>query len=249
MVNNSEADVHTKGSCVEPSVKREDLQRGWIGLGTALDWIAQRGQPLSRHLYPAREDTANETFVAAMADLPSEFAESLVRGQFEDGPLTLVPIPSGIWRLTATSDANDADLPYRLIGTDEGDPCEGAILGMHVAGYRKVQIQSAFILDRWPEHTPAIEPVPTRATSRADVRRLVESMIAKTPQELAPLSQDEMENLIRTMKPAAPRDMVRELYRAHYPNLKRGPKGQRDPERKAQLEKFRGELIAAKLRN
>lgn len=249
MDKKSNADSHTKGSYVEPSVKREHLNKRWIGLGTALDWIAQRGQPLSQELYPAREDAANEAFVATMADLPSEIAESLVRGQPEEGPLSLVPIPSGIWRVTATSDANDAGQPYRLIGTDEEDPWEGAILGMHVAGYRKVQIQSAFILDRWPEHTPAIEPVQIRAASRAKVRRLVESIFAKTPQELAPLSQDEMENLIRSIKPAAPRDMVRELYRDHYPNPKRGPKGQRDPARNARLEKFRGELIAAELRN
>ena len=117
-------------------------------------------------MYRDREDEADEALVATLADLPSEIAESVVRGDPEEEPGLLVPIPSGIWRQTATSDANDARQPYRLIGTDDDGPWEGAILSVHVAGYRKVQIRSAFIIENWPEHTMEIEPVPIRADQR-----------------------------------------------------------------------------------
>lgn len=74
-------------------------------------------------------------------------------------------------------------------------------------------------------------------------------IIAMAPETLAPISQSEMECLVRSLMPVAQRDLVRELHRGIYLHPKRGPKGQRDPDRKARLEKFRKELISAELRN
>jgi|GEM_PF-1668293 len=250
MDDNFEADSRANDDDVKPSVTREDLNKTWIGLGAALEWIALRGQPMSRRSYSDRENEADEALVATLADLPSQIAESIVRGEPEEDRRRLVPIPSGIWRQTATSDANDAGQPYRLIGTDDDEPEEAAILGVQVGGYRRIQIRSSFILENWPEHELGIETLPiSPAVARAKVRRLVEMIVAEAPVSLAPISQSEMEYLVRSVLPAAPRDLVRELHRQIYPNPKRGPKGERNPDRKAQVEKFREELISAELRN
>lgn len=250
MDDNFETDPCANGADVEPLVKREDLNKTWIGLGVALEWIARRGQPMSLKSYRYHENEADEALVATLADLPSEIAESIVRGEAEEDRRRLVPIPSGIWRQTATSDANDDNQPYRLLGTDDDDEWEGAILGAHVSGYRRIQIRSSFILENWPKHEVGIEMLPiSPAVARAKVRRLVEMIVAKAPVSLAPISQGEMECLVRSVLPAAQRDLVRELHREIYPNPKRGPKGERNPDRKAQVEKFREELISAELRN
>jgi len=249
MNDKSEADPHEQDPLVEPLVKREDLNKTWIGLGVALEWIALRGQPMSLKSYRDRENEADEALVATLADLPSQIAESIVRGEPEEDRRRLVPISSGIWRQTATSDTNDAAQPYRLIGTDDDDPWEGAILGVNIPEYRRIQIRSAFILKNWRENELRIEPLPTPAVSRPKVQRLVEIIISKAPEDLKPISQSEMEHLVRSLVPAAPRDMVRQIHREHYRNPKRGPRGKRDPDRKARLKKFRDELISAELHN
>ncbi|MCQ2005702.1 hypothetical protein [Rhizobium sp. NRK18] len=250
MDDNFEADSRANDADVNPSVTREDLDKTWIGLGAALEWIALRGQPIPRELYRGREEEADEALVATLADLPSEIAEAIVRGEPEEDRRRLVPVPSGIWRQTATSDFNDSGQPYRLIGTDDDDPWEGAILGVQVGGYRRIQIRSSFILENWSEHELDIETLPiSSAVARAKVRRLVEMIVAETPVNLAPISQSEMEYLVRSVLPAAQRDLVRQLHREIYPNPKRGPKGVRNPDRKIRIEKFREELISAELRN
>lgn len=249
MDDDFEADSRANDAVVNPSVMREDLNKTWIGLGAALEWIALRGQPMSLKSYRDRENEADEALVATLADLPSEIAESFVRGEPEEDRRKLVPIPSGIWRQTATSDYNDSGQPYRLIGTDDDDPSEGAILGVGIAGYHRIQIRSAFVLENWRENELRIEPLPTPAVSRPKVQRLVEIIISKAPKNLKPISQSEMEHLVRSLVPAAPRDMVRQIHREHYRNPKRGPRGKRDPDRKARLKKFRDELISAELHN
>ena len=108
MGDKSEADLHEQVPEVAPLVKRKHLNKTWIGLGAALEWIALRGQPMSLKLYHDRENEADQALVAALADLPNEIAESIVRGEAEKEPGVLGPIPSGIWRQTATCDANDA---------------------------------------------------------------------------------------------------------------------------------------------
>lgn len=130
MNEKSDADSHEQDPVVEPFVKREHLNRTWIGLGAALEWIALRGQPIALKSYRDRENEADEALVAMLANLPSAFAESVVRGEEAGAADILVPVSSGIWRQTATSDTNDADLPFRLIGTDDHDECEGAIIRM-----------------------------------------------------------------------------------------------------------------------
>nr|WP_272212709.1 hypothetical protein [Marinicella sp. W31]MDC2878619.1 hypothetical protein [Marinicella sp. W31] len=249
MDDNFEAGSRANDADVKPSVTREDLNKTWIGLGAALEWIALRGQPIPRESYRDREDEADEAFVARLVDLPSKVADSIVRGVPEEDTRKQVSIPSGIWRQTATSDVNDADRPYRLIGTDDDDQWEGAILGVQVAGYRRVQVRSAFILENWPEHTLEIETDRKRAVSRAEVRRLIDIIVARTPASLAPISKDDIADLVRSIIPEAPRDMVRDLLGDFFPNPKRGPKGKRDPQRKSRLQKYREELIAAELRN
>jgi len=66
--------------------------------------------------------------VSTLADLPPAIAESVVRGVEAGAADVLVPVSSGIWRQTATSDANDADQPFRLIAFDEQDEWEGTII-------------------------------------------------------------------------------------------------------------------------
>jgi hypothetical protein len=235
---------------VQPSIKREHLNGSWVGLGAALDWITLRGQPISRGLYHDREDKADAALVATLADLPSEIGESVVRGEPEEAPGKLVTIPSGIWRRTATSDANDAGQPYRMIGTDDDDSWEGAILGVHVAGYRRIQIRSAFILEKWPEHTLDLEPVPLGpAASPAAVRRVIETAIALTDDEMAPISQREMLTLVKRCLPNARRTQVRDICTELMPSPKPGPKGERDPDRQRHIEELGQKLITAQLHN
>jgi len=250
MDHNSQADSHKVGLYVEPSAKREHLNKYWIGLGAALDWIALRGQPISPELYRDREDKADEELVATLGDMPSDIAEAIVRGEPDEEPGILVPIPSGIWRRTATSDANDAGQPYRLIGTDDDDPWEGAVLGAHVVGYRKIQIQTAFILEKWPEHTLDIEPTPLGpAAALTAVRRVIERVIATADDEMAPISQREMLTLVKRRLPNARRTQVREIYAKLIPAAKPGPKGRRDPDRQRHIEELGYKLMAAQLHN
>jgi hypothetical protein len=139
---------------VDPPVTRDDLRNFWVGLGAAIEWTAMRGRPMSVELYFVQEHKAAEALVAKLSDLPADIAESLVRGVPDSAGGPLVPIPSGIWRQTATCDANDAEQPFRLIGTDYDDVFEGAIYHVQAnyssdkrpTGYRRVQIHSNFIL-------------------------------------------------------------------------------------------------------
>ncbi len=244
---------------VQPPVTRDDLKKFWIGLGAAIEWIAMRGQPMSVKLYLAREDEAGEALVAKLADLPSEIAESLVRGAIEDKDSPLVAIPAGIWRQTATSDANDIGQPYRLVGTDDDNELEGAIYSVPVTGdrdaqapgYRRVQIRTDFILDNWPEYTTDIEPSSPirRVVAQAEVRRMIEKIVAMTPEDLAPLTQREIFELVGRCISDAPRDMVRQFYREIMPNSKPGPRGGRNPDRKLRIQELGEKLIAAQLPN
>lgn len=208
-----------------------------------------------------RDEYASEQLVALLSDLPPLAAEALVRGAAEAREGQLVPIPSGIWRQTSTSDSNDATQPYRLIGTDDDCEWEGAILGLHVSGYRRVQIRSDFILDNWPEHTFEIEPPPTRdVVAVAELRRVIEKIDALTPSDLAPLTQREMVHFATRLMPGARRDRVRELYKDLRSPLKSGsqdlrsplkpgPRRRRDPDRELRLKELGEKLIAAQLHN
>lgn len=179
MDEKSNADSHEQDPVVEPLVKREHLNRTWIGLGAALEWIALRGQPIALKLYHDRQDAADEALAALLSDLPSAVAESVVRGAEAGAVGILVPVSSGIWRQTATSDANDADLPFRLIGTDDHDEWEGAILRTsqqklqegECPGYERVQIQSAFVLENWPENTFDIKPARPRVAEKREAEK------------------------------------------------------------------------------
>lgn len=240
---------HVLADCiVQPTIVLDDLRRNWIGFGAAIEWIAMRGQPLSLQSYWARDDDAAEALVSELADLPPPIAESLVRGVAEDESGPLVPIPSGIWRLTATSDANDEEQPYRLIGTDDFCEQDGSIRGLHVSGYRRIQIRTDFIRDNWPENTDHIVPSPTKRVAQAQLRRLLEKIVAMTPQELAPLTQREMFKLARLRMPSVSRDFVRHFCGQVWPNPP-GPRGPRDPERSLRVKELGGELIAAQLPN
>lgn len=259
MEDNSEGGPHENGPVVEPWVTREHLKKTWIGIGAALEWIALRGQPIPQELYRAREDEADEVFVATLADLPPEIAESVVRGVETGGAdELLVPVKSGIWRQTATSDANDAGQPFRLIATDEQKAWEGIIVRVSARsvqeggcpGYERLQIRSAFILEKWPEHTLDLEPVPLGpAAALADVRRMIETVIAMVGDEMAPISQREMLTLLKRCLPNARRTQVRDTYAELMPAPKPGPKGARDPDRQRHIEELGQKLIAAQLHN
>ena len=181
--------------------------------------------------------------------MPPDIAEALVRRAREGEPVPLVPIPSGIWRQTARSDANDAGKPYRLIRTDDEDDheWEGSILGQHVPGYRRIQILTDFIRDNWPEHTSEIKFSTIRpAIAQAELRRLIEKIAAITPADLASLAQKELLKLVRRCIPTALRNIVVQFASEIIPKPKRGP---RDPDRIRRFQKLSGELIAGQLDN
>lgn len=249
MVENGKRDEPVDERIVQPDIKPEQLEAHWIGLGAAIEWIAMRGQPLSLKSYWARDDDAAEALVSELADLPPPIAESLVRGVAEDASGPLVPIPSGIWRLTATSDANDEDQPYRLLGIDNYCEHDGSILGVHVSGYRRVQIRTDFIRDKWPDHKNDIAPSPAKRFAPAEILRSIERIIAMAPQDLLPLTHREMFGLVRRCMPSVPRDSVRDVYGEHWANSKPGPRGPRNPERNLRVKELGGELIAAQLPN
>jgi hypothetical protein len=251
-------------STLQPLIIREDLKKFWIGLGVAIDWIAMRGQPMSARLYSERVDKALEALVEALADMRPEIAKALVQGVEKGKPGLSVPVDSGIWGQTATSDANDAGQSYRLCWTDYNREWDGMILAVcdssrrvsdyPVLGYSRVQIQADFILKNWPEFKTDIEPSPIRRVfAPAEVEHWIEKIVAMTPVDLAPLTQREIVELVKRCIPAAPRDVIRDYYRNHRPNLGPGPRSRRDPNRKLKIqklgEKLGDELIAARLLN
>jgi hypothetical protein len=245
-----ETSQQTGGEVVHPSVTQSDLDTAWIGFGAAIDWIVMRGQPMIMAQYRQLEDKADERLVALLSDMPSEVAEAQVRGAREGEPGPLVPIPSGIWRQTATSDATDSGKVYRLIATDDDDEWEGAILGRHVVGYRRVQVRSNFIRENWPEHTPDITTAAIRpAIARAELRRLIERIVAMTPPVLAPLSHREVLQLAKRCMPSAPRMLVRQIFGQLMPGKKRGPRGPRSMDRQSEILELGRQLIAAQLHN
>jgi site-specific recombinase XerC len=99
-------------------IKLADFDGYWIGIGAALDWIAMRGEAMPLALYFQCYDEGAEALVQLLCDMPDDEASRLVRGLDVNGGGLLGPVPSGIWPLTATSDSNDAGMPYRLTGTD-----------------------------------------------------------------------------------------------------------------------------------
>lgn len=246
----SEGDPHATEELVQPHILRIHLEGTWIGLGAAIEWIALRGQPVLLHLYSRLEDEAAEQLVGILADLPPELAEANVRGVPENGEGLLVPVPSGIWRQTATSDENDQGQPFRLIGTDDHDEWAGQIVGLHASGFVRIEIRTHFILDNWRENERGPKPRPARrAVARAELRALIEKIVASTPDHLVPLTQTEVVDVVRACKPNAPRDLIREFFEEFRPELKTGPRGPRDPDRRLRVQKFREKMIAAQLRN
>lgn len=250
MISDDNRRKNQDGLVVAPHVTILDLGSTWIGLGAALDWITMRGQSLDLAQYRKREEQAYKELVVALGDLPTQIAEDLVRGEKEDVSGPLVPLPAGIWRQTAISDADDAGKHYRLIGTDDDDEWDGAVLGIHVPGYRRVQIRSSFVRDNWPEHRVETNPVSLRqAVSRADLRRLIERVMAAAPAELRPLTQAEITQIVRRLMPGASRDSVRELIMELQPNRRRGPRGPRNRNRANEVAQFGDSLLSAELHN
>lgn len=235
---------------LQPTATKKHLDSVWIGIGLALDWIAMRDQPMPAQDYNARHDEAASALVDLLADMPADIVESCVRGVVEGYPGLLVPIPSGIWRQTAATQSNEDHRPYWLVGVGDDDEDEGVISGPQVRGYRKVQIRADFIADNWPETTLAIVPVKSRpAVAKADIRRTIEQIIAQTPEELRPLANGEITDIVLRRMPHASRDIVRACVRDIQHDPKRGPKGPRQPDRSQKLQEFGGRVLAAKLQN
>ena len=235
---------------VQPGIQWSDLDGYWIGMGAAMEWIAMRGQPMSAAEFQKRENEADAALVSLLADMPTALAETMVRGNKvnEDGPL--VPIPGGIWKQTATSFLHFPAKPYFLIGADDDDEWDGAILGHRVQGYVRIQIRTDFIRDNWPENTTEPRSISARpAIARAELRRLIEKIEAATPADLAPLTQRELIKLVQRLKPAASRDAVVGMAKDLRPIARRGPKGPRDPDRPARVQKLSDKLIAGQLVN
>jgi hypothetical protein len=229
---------------------RKHLDRVWIGIGLALEWIAMRGQPMLEQDYNNRDDEAATALVDFLADMPPEIAESVVRGTPEEYPGRLGPIPAGIWAQTAAKEPNHGKLPYLLIGVDDYDENEGVIVGRRVSGYRRVQIRAQFIVEHWPETTLATAVAKSRpAAAKAAIRLMIERIIAKTPEELGRLANSEVISIVRRIMPQASRDTVRDLVRDVQHNPKRGPRGERQPDRRQKLQEFGDRLLAAKLQN
>lgn len=250
MEDGNGSQTHNQDETVQPRIQWSDLGGHWIGLGAALDWIAMRGQPLSAVEYRKRENEADAALVSLLADMPTELAETMVRGNRENEEGPLVPVPGGIWRQTATSFAYSPRRPYILIGTDDDDERDGAILGERVQGYVRIQIRADFIRDNWPEHTTETRSRSARpAIARAELRRLIEKIEAETPADLSPLTQRELVTLVKRLRPTASRDALVAMAKEMRPTARRGPRGRRDPDRPARIRKFSDKLIAGQLRN
>lgn len=250
MDRNDEAPRPADYSIVQPDITLADLKRGWIGIGAAIEWIAMRGEPLTVELYRKREDEAYEALVTTLADMPQNDAELAVQGEDERNPGPLKPIPAGIWPQTATSDSNDSGKPYLLIGMDEYDAWGGAILGPQVSGYHRVRVWADFIRDHWPEpggKTAALSAL--HAFSPDGLKQLIGMICQKTPVALAPLTQNEVIELVKRCIPGAPRDIVRDEYKKQSPVPKRGPRGPRNPDRQRQIQELSEILVAAQLHN
>lgn len=236
-----------------PHITLADLKNFWIGLGAALEWIAVRGQEIPESEYGERYDNAAEALVSALADMPPEIAESLVRGHPASEPDSpLGAVPAGIWSQTDGRERSTKDKPekpYFLVGVDDAEEWEGAVWGLN-GGYRRLQVRSSFLLDYWPPDHPTTEPKKQRNRfSVAQIRRLIETIIADTPPSLAPLTNAEITIIARKSMPDAPRDVVRKILRETRPQPKPGPRGPRKPDRAERIREFGEKILAAKLRN
>lgn len=242
--------MNSDNDAMQPYITLADLEDSWIGIGAAIDWIAMRGKPMTLKEYNQREDEAAEALVEILSSIPPLQAEKNVRGLDQNNPGPLVDIPSGIWPQIATSDSNDSGKLYRLIGTDDHNEWDGAILSSRVNGYRMVQVRSDFIKDNWPENSSALTAPPTRyVVSQAKLRRLIEMIILETPKDLAPLTQREVNELVSLFIPSAQRDNIRRICKELIPLPKPGPRGRRNPERKIQIQELGEKLISAQLPN
>ncbi|MBK8456419.1 MAG: hypothetical protein IPL47_04300 [Phyllobacteriaceae bacterium] len=135
------------------------------------------------------------------------------------------------------------------MATDDANEWEGAILGL-AGGYRRVQVRTSFLREHWPPDHPAIEPKRKRKRfAIAELRQLIETVVAKTPPELAPLRKTEIAEIARKCMPQAPRDKVRDIMRDLGLEAKTGPRGPRDPERPKHILEFGEKMLFAKLRN
>lgn len=250
MDGNDEASQTADCKAVQPHVKLADLQESaWIGIGAAIEWIAMRGKPLTLELYRKQEDEADAALVATFANM-SQNGKSVVMGEDQSNPGELKPIPVGIWLQTATSDFDESGKPYRLIGMDEYSEWGGAILGPQVVGYHRIQVETNFIREHWPEHgEKTAAPSARNVVSKAQLRRLIEMICRDTSNELAPLTQAELIELVKRRFPNAPRDAVRRIYKELLPDQKPGPRGPRNPDRQRQIQEFSDNLIAAQLHN
>ena len=250
MNDQPEEDGTSDSDRLRPLITLQDLNSTWMGIATAIEWIAIRGQPASIEQHRKREDEAADALAGRLADLPPEIAEPLVKGVSTLEPGPLVPIPSGIWGQTAATEASEPSKPYRLTLTDEDFEWEGAILGLNGPGYRRVQIRTDFVRDNWPEHALDIAPPLSRLpVARAELRRLIEKIVAITPTDLAPLTHREVLDLVKRRMPGASRDVVRDAYSELVPNAKRGPRGPRNPNRNERIKELSDELMAAQLHN
>jgi hypothetical protein len=234
---------------VNPYITLDDLKGYWVGLGAAIEWIAMRGKEMTLAEYETRFDEGTEELVRLLANLPDDEALRIVRGENVDELGPLVPVPSGIWRQTATSDANDEGKLYRLIGTDDDDEWEGAILSAHHGGYRKVQVGSDFILANWPADATRKTPAVRQGVSMATLRRFIRQVIAITPDELQPLTIREMRALVKQSLPDAPRNSVDEIYAKLVPPQRPGPRGARSFDRAIRVEELSQKMLTGQLDN
>lgn len=238
-------------------------QRVWLGLGEAIEWIVYRGTAISEQDFAKRDNEAMWSLIHVLSDTEPSVAERVVEGVSEnDNSLEHKGIPHGIWSQTVPGEEYATDSFALLQGDDKSE--FGGTLFSHARAWTFLRIRSSFILDHWKPGTLEIDPALQDATrinspvgksprvSQAEVRLFLKSMLAQVPHDLAPLTQSEVVKICRIRFPDIPREMAVALFKDERPQTwssKRGPRGSRDPNRKARLDEFIGKITSGELLN
>lgn len=236
-------------------------QKIWLGLGEALEWIALRETTIAERDYAERDGSATHALIRVLSDTEPSIAERVIEGVLvNDGSSEHGGIPHGVWPQTVPAEEYESG-HFALSPIDDNSEYGGSLIGQ-LRTWTNLRIRSFFILDLWKAGILEIDPA-LQGSDQADslvdkldhvapseVRLFLKSTLAQIPCDLTPLTQAEVVGICRAKFPTFSRERTEALFKEERPKTwptKRGPRGPRNPGRKAKLEEFTGQITSGKL--
>lgn len=248
-----------KSKLLKVHVKREDLDKTFVGFCEAVEWLACCGKRVTVDLYNRLTDQAAAALVAELANMPPAFAREVAEGIETKNPVAgNVSIPHGLWgsvHATEEQELEDAEKPFRLYLGDEESEWGGELVSRNGVAYTRLRLRAQLVLEvsertKLPSHTARFFTArKSRRFSETEVQVWLENASANAPEDLRPLTIGGLEELVRERFLNASHDIARKTARKIQTSSKRGPKGPRNPNRKQILIEYRHKLFPAELRN